>query len=286
MLDPFTLFLIASAIPALTQGVTGIVQGNKAKNMLSGLQRPTFEIPEAAKQSLAQAQANAGTMQMAGQDIANQNLNQTTANALYNVNQNATSAPEALAAAANIFGSQMGAQNQLAFKAANDYQMRQRELVGALDKYAGWENTKFNYDVIKPFEEKAAAARALAGAGMTNKYEALKDMSGIAATALKNPDFKSMFGTSDNANATGIMSDAGTENYVGGGLTQQQRTKIDSIVNGLPTQTQDISFNYPKGVEQFGNVLAGATSLSNFLNPNITGYNQYGQPQIQGSLLH
>ena len=97
-MDPFTLSVIASAIPSLVQGVTGIVQGNKAKDMLSGLQRPTFEIPKAATQSLAQAQANAGTMQMAGQDIANQNLNQSAANALYNVNQNATSAPEALAA--------------------------------------------------------------------------------------------------------------------------------------------------------------------------------------------
>lgn len=238
MLDPFTLSLIASAIPAITQGVTGIVQGNKAKNMLSGLQRPTFEIPEAAKQSLAQAQANAGTMQMAGQDIANQNLNQTTANAIYNVNQNATSAPEALAAAANIFGSQMGAQNQLAFKAANDYQMRQRELVGALDKYAGWQNTKFNYDVIQPFQEKAAAARALAGAGMTNKFQSLKELSGIGATALQNPDFKSMFGTgNENTTVSTIMSDAGTQSadVAMSELGVNEKAKVDAILKGLPT---------------------------------------------------
>lgn len=239
MIDPFTLSLIASSIPAVAQGITGLVQGRKAKNMLAGLDRPTFNIPTAATESLNQARMNASTMQMAGQTQAEQGLNQTAANALYNINQNATSAPEALAAMVGVYGNQMGAQNQLSMQAARDYNARQRELVGALDKYSGWQAKEWDYNVNQPFQEKAMAARALAGAGMNNKFQALKGLSGIGATALQNPDFKKLFDPKTTAvsgnSGTGVMSDAGSQTYSpdGNTLTNEQKSEVTNLLNAL-----------------------------------------------------
>lgn len=238
-MDPLTIMALASSIPAIAQSVTGMIQGGKAKNILNDLQRPAFNIPTAATESLNQARMNASTMQMAGQTQAEQGLNQTAANALYNINQNATSAPEALAAMVGVYGNQMGAQNQLSMQAARDYNARQRELVGALDKYSGWQAKEWDYNVNQPFQEKAMAARALAGAGMNNKFQALKGLSGIGATALQNPDFKKLFDPKTTAvsgdGGTGVMSDAGSQTYSpdGNTLTDEQKAILDSHFNAL-----------------------------------------------------
>ena len=94
---PIAALTALSAVPAIAQGVTGLVQSARSKDILKNLQRPTFEIPEAATQALNRSKNLASSMNMAGQANVESRLDQNTANALYDINQDSTSGVEALA---------------------------------------------------------------------------------------------------------------------------------------------------------------------------------------------
>jgi hypothetical protein len=173
-----------AALAPLAQTATGLVQSNRAKKILEGLNTPTYDIPKAQTESLNIARTLASTNQLPNQVQAEQALDQSTANALYNVNQNAQSGTEALAALSGVYGNQMGAQNQLAGQAANFVQGQKQNYMNELAKYAAYQDKAFDYNVNQPFQRKMAEAQGLAGAGMNNKYQGFKSITGIAANAL------------------------------------------------------------------------------------------------------
>lgn len=177
---------LAPAIPALAQGVTGIVQTQKSKNILEGLNRPAFEIPKAATEALNQARVNASTMYSPTHNNQQQAINQAFANTAYNVNQNATSAPEALAALVGAGANQMNAENQLGAQDAQSVANYRNQLQNELNTYAGWQNQAWSWDKQQPYIAKSNAAMALGNAGMNNTYQAIKGLSGVAAQGLLN----------------------------------------------------------------------------------------------------
>jgi hypothetical protein len=173
-----------SAVPAVVQGVQGVIQGRKARQMLDGLERPTYEIPQSVLQGTQRMVNAASSFQMPGQDAYQQSIDQASSNALYNINQNATSGPEALAAMAGVYGSQMGAQNQMALAAAQDYQQRNAMASQALMNKGAYEEKQWMTNVYQPYAEEAQAASALAEAGKINAYQAVKGLAGVGANAL------------------------------------------------------------------------------------------------------
>jgi hypothetical protein len=259
MFDPITLAAL-SAIPAVAQGVTGLVQSQRSKNILKNLERPTYAIPEAQTQALNRSKNLASSMQMAGQSNVAQKIDQASANALYDINQNSSSGVEALAALSGVYVNQMAQENQLGLNAAQDYERRQAMVGNELNKYAGYQDKAWDYNVNQPFQEKAAAAQALGEAGMRNKYEGMKGVVGAGVMGMKMQN-----ANEDNAAWLKAFKDS------------QSSLPADAL-------TQNYSTNTPKSLEEFGKSLEGATSLSKLLNPNITGYNQYGQPQFDNSL--
>jgi len=248
---PIAALTAISAIPAVTQAITGLTQSARSKDILRNLERPTYNIPLAATEALNRSKNLASSNQMAGQSNVTQRIDQATANSLYDINQNSSSGVEALAALSGVYSNQMDAENQLGLNAAQDYQRRQAAVNNELNRYAGYQDAQWDYNVNQPFQEKAAAAQALGEAGMRNKYEGLKGVVGAASMGLSGMGNKS--------------------------ATNQSSLPADAL-------TQNFSPNTPKSLEQFGKSLEGATSLSKVLNPNITGYNQYGQPQFDNGL--
>lgn len=241
-MDPMTLMALASAVPAIAQGITGFAQSGKAKNILKDLQRPTYTIPTEATKALSTAKNIASSMQMAGQQNVQQRIDQSSANALYGIEQNATSGAEALAALTGVYANQMGQENQLGANAAMDYERRQQAAQSAMNTYAGWQDKAWDYNVNQPYQDKLNAAQALAQAGMTNKYQGLKSLAGVGANAIAGM----------NPKATGsLASDAMAENtsMVGtnevNNLTKKQVNDIISGIVGKPSMPTISNPNVP-----------------------------------------
>lgn len=256
MLDPITLSIISSSIPAVAQGITGFIQGKKGKDILGNLSRPTMEIPQAATEALNTARTLASSNQLPNQVQAQQGIDQSTANAMYNINQNATNSTEALAALTGVYGNQMNAQNELAGQAANFAMAQDQNFMNALNQYAGYQQQAWDYNVNQPYQAKLAEGQALTGAGMRNKYEALKTGAGIGANALM---YKGLFGgdkTPKVDTEKNMVDDMNTSNLNNRGdnikLTPEQETFVNSTSQLGATQ----------GVFNAPNVNVGGQSMS------------------------
>ncbi len=195
MIDPITLSLVASAVPAAVQGITGLIQNRKANRLASGLQDPVYDIPQSAVRALANAQNQSYSRQMSGQANLQNDLEQRQAASTSDVLRTATSGAEALAALTSLNQNGLMAQNQIGFRAAQDYEARQNALRNQLGVMAGYEDKAFEINEMQPFLRDAAAASALKNAGINNMYQGIKGLAGAAATGLGNMqggDVKSM----------------------------------------------------------------------------------------------
>jgi hypothetical protein len=183
-MDPMTMMMLAkgvsSGIPALTQAGIGIWQNKKANDLMENLVDPVYEIPEAAKDSLSLARNNAGSRMMSGQTQAQQMLDQNYANTSEDIMEAAGSSNDALGALVKANANMQGSQNELSMKAAQDYEKRQLDLTRALAMMAGYEDKKFQVDVIDKFNRDSTAASAFKNAAINNIFDATKTASGAA----------------------------------------------------------------------------------------------------------
>lgn len=178
---PLAAVAAISAAPALAQGITGFVQSKRAKDILRNLQRPTYQIPNSATEALNTARVLASTNQLPNQVQAEQSINQSAANANYNITQNATSGTEALAAMMGVAGGQMSAMNELSGMGANFANQQNQNLINSLNRYASYEDKAFQLNQFEPYMMKLQEGQALAAAGMQNKFNALNNLAGIGA---------------------------------------------------------------------------------------------------------
>ena len=204
-------------------------------------------------------------MQMAGQNNINQRLDQATANSLYDINQNSSSGVEALAALSGVYSNQMDAENQLGLNAANDYARRQAAVNNELNRYAGYQDKSWDYNVNQPFQEKAAAAQALGEAGMRNKYEGLKGLVGAGVMGMQ------MKNTQDT-------NDAWLKAFQGSQSTLPAAAMTQDFSNNTPKGTQDFNTNLSKSGAMQGIIPSEiSTGIANALS-SVAGksYDSYG----------
>lgn len=176
-------------------------------------------------------------MQMAGQNNINQRLDQATANSLYDINQNSSSGVEALAALSGVYSNQMDAENQLGLNAAQDYQRRQMAVGNELNRYAGYQDKAWDYNVNQPFQEKAAAAQALGEAGMRNKYEGLKGVVGAGVMGMNmqnNKEDKDALLKAFQGSQSTLPAAAMTQDFsIGGGFSNAQIKAMEGALGNL-----------------------------------------------------
>lgn len=249
-MDPLTLAAI-SAIPSAIQGVVGLTQSAKSKNILKDLQRPTYNIPTEATAALNAAKNLASSNQMAGQTNVEQRLDQASANAMYGIEQNATSGAEALAALTGVYSNQMGQENALGLNAAQDYQRRQQAAQSAMNTYAGWQDKAWDYNTNQPYQDKLSAAQALGEAGMRNKYEGLKGVVGVGANYLKGM-------TPKTENVGSLASDALSENVgMGGNEVSAETTRALENAVGMGGNQGVLSNDMATGINNALGSVAG-----------------------------
>lgn len=258
MPDPMTMSLIAqnapnllAIAPAIAQGITGIQQSRRAKDILRNLNRPQFNIPTAATESLGTARTLASTNQLPNQVQAEMAINQGTANSLYNINQNATSGTEALAAITGVAANENAAMNDLSGRAAVFSQQQNQNLINQLNQYAGWQQNAWDYNVNQPYQMKLAEGQAQAAAGMQNKYEALKGGAGAMANifgqkALMETGGTGGVGTGVNMTANNnMMLDASSTNFKSV-LTPEDAALIAQLQKIAASKGSGIATVYPQ----------------------------------------
>ena len=250
-MDPMTLASLIQAVPAVAQGIVGVVQGIKGNKMGRDLKDPFYEPPQAATQALGNARNASYSRNMAGQGNLQNEIEQRNASSVSDVLAGATSGVDALAALTAINKNTLNSQNQLGFQSARDYEGRQRELRGQLNNYAGYQDKQFEINTMQPFLRDAAAASALKNAGLTNAYQGLKG----AANA-----------------GSAIAISEGAKNGLGGGITPDQWNQPNgnpSLNNGFVPKIAGAAQPSATDFATIMQVLSGINGGSSlFTNPN------------------
>jgi hypothetical protein len=180
--------LIAALIqlgPAAYQMFQGIKQTREGKEMQKNLgERVGYEIPEAAQSALGIAKSVASPMEMAGQRNMQNAIALQQASTLGRATRAATSSQDLLGVMTNLGEKGMEQEQEIGMAAAQDYQRRQQMLAGAYNMMAGYQEKK-RADEQQDWYEKAQAAAAMRGAGMTNTLGGIEGLSGVLSSFLK-----------------------------------------------------------------------------------------------------
>lgn len=158
-MDPFTLM-------SLAQGGIGIAQ--TIGSLFKKDNRPTYEIPNALKQSLALANAQVGA-RMPGYTQATDQANMVAANQL----SAAAQSGNALEAVQTIAGSQQGAMRDIAQMDAQSERQDIANLQQTLSQVAQAQDQQFMANEMAPYQDSSQEKRDLMGAGMENIFGAM-----------------------------------------------------------------------------------------------------------------
>lgn len=182
-MDPLTISLIAGLAPQVLKIGQGAFQKSQSKRMMEDNIRPTYSTPDEINQLLAIAKNNASLSQMPGRGFARQELDVNVANAATSITEASSSSAGAMAALTNLHANRGSELRQMAFEDAN-FQLQQDELLKqALELKANYTDKEFNMNELIPFQDTAAAAGAMYGAGTQNMFSGIEGIGMTVAQA-------------------------------------------------------------------------------------------------------
>lgn len=155
---------VAAAV-ASAGATVGAVQYFKGKADQKKNKRPTYEIPEEAKQNLTLAQQMAlqGIPEAQRQNYID-NIQRTSATSLRNLG----SRNAALAGVAQVQQQQNNAYQQLFGMDAQARQANQKGILDQNQNMANYRDQAFQFNSVNPYYEKTAQNQAMMGAGLQN----------------------------------------------------------------------------------------------------------------------
>jgi len=173
----------SALIPLLLAGgkaALGGIQALRGGQLAKGAKRPTYEIPSAVSEQVRIAKAQALNNRLPGQSAAEQAIQGSTQAGIRAAQETGPSNSSIMATIAALNANQNTASQNLATQGAQFQQGNIQNLQSTLGSLANYQDKKFEYNQQKPFEDKAAAAAALKGAGIQNISSGLTDAAGIA----------------------------------------------------------------------------------------------------------
>ncbi len=169
---------------SLIKGAVGAGQVAKGAKLAKSAIRPKYNIPSAANEYLANARARS-VQGLPGQDLIEQKLGASTSSGIRQAEQGASSSAGLMATIAGLKGSEQAGLTDIGIKSAEYRDVNQERLQNALLRYGDYQDKEFDMNQQKPFEDKAAAAQALKGAGIQNIVTGLEGIGGAFATGAK-----------------------------------------------------------------------------------------------------
>jgi len=182
-MDPLLGSAILGAVPKLLEAGLGIGQTIKGSKMAKEAKRPVYQRPGEITRYTKRAQSRAADTGFSGQTTAESKIGKATADVVQKAKDVAD--PMAYLDVVSRAGAQEQSQLQdVAMFAAQDRERRQQEADQALLLSAQYADKEFDINKMQPYQEKAAAASALKGAGIQNISGGLSGLAGIASSMI------------------------------------------------------------------------------------------------------
>lgn len=198
---------LIAAIPSAFQTIYGITQASRAAAGLRNLKRPEYSMPGEVGNVLALNAAAYADPYSVGEQRAQANIGQTTANAAAQARDSGMGA----AMAAAIAGQANSGYNQLQVQVEQDRENRRRSLEGALSTVAQYRDLEWQMNKFAPFADKQSELRQMHGAGMQNIMGGIDGLSAIGVNnALSRSASPAPTPQAAATAATGIQSNAAT----------------------------------------------------------------------------
>lgn len=159
----------AGFIPGLIQTGFGIADRIKGKRKLkeaqSFFEENKYAIPEGAKGALGVAERQASGLRLPGEDILRSRAAEATSGAVGAAQQAATSSSDILGVLGNVYGQQQQREQDISLAGANRFDQNQAALRGELGRFAGFEQEKWKYNALMPYQQMLGQAEALSSRG-------------------------------------------------------------------------------------------------------------------------
>ena len=185
---PAVAAALISAAPAALKGIQGLAQGAKGSKLAKKNIRPTYEIPKEFQQNLAIAE-NMGRVGLPQQQYTQglQNIQRGQSAGLRQLGRMGRGGSVAGLARAG-----MDATLGLDVADANARMRNQQSAMGYRSLMGQQQLAKQQYDKFAKYEEEAAAAEALQGAGRQNVMGGLSDLASVGMTAMAYGDLSGL----------------------------------------------------------------------------------------------
>lgn len=244
-MDPLTISAIASAAPAVLQGIQSGIQGLRAGRIRN--RRPTYNIPKEIYDNVATATGayNAASMYgMPGQGRIQNNIAGSQASSNQAIMQSQQSPAAMLAGLSSVNQNTSNAMANLGADAARFRQSNMDNtrlgMLSAKQALAAYKDREFEINKMKPFQDAMFAQGALRGASQQNLYGAVSSLANTAGQYATRGGFKQPSQTMAVASTvpgTGVGTQGrdavintliNTPEYAG--MTREQ---VESIVYGI-----------------------------------------------------
>ena len=167
-MDPMTIAMLAAAGVQTAQGIgqtiSSAIKRRKAKREFD-----PYQIPASARASLEKASSLATMRGIPGEDLTRSRAMSSVARGTEVARRTAESPSDVLAVLGRLHGdSYMGFEQNMAMQGANAYERRQQGLMGALNRFAGYETEKWQYTELYPYMQAMGEAGQIDAAGSQN----------------------------------------------------------------------------------------------------------------------
>jgi hypothetical protein len=233
---------LISAAPAALKGIQGLAQGLKGSKLAKKNIRPTYEIPQEFQQNLAIAE-NMGRVGLPQQQYTQ---------GLQNIQRGQTAGLRQLGrmgrggSVAGLARAGMDATLGLDVADANARMRNQQSAMGYRSLMGQQQLAKQQYDKFAKYEEEAAAAEALKGAGRQNVMGGLSDLANIGMTAMAYGD---LGGTGKNKVAPVYNANFNPQSYMS--KMGMPNPKTTMPMSGFPFQGFGGMSNQQKILQKF-----------------------------------
>ena len=234
---------LISAAPAALKGIQGLFQGAKGSKLAKKNIRPTYEIPKEFQQNLAIAE-NMGRVGLPQQQYTQ---------GLQNIQRGQTAGLRQLGRmgkGGNVAGlarAGMDATLGLDVADANARMSNQRAAMGYRSQIGQQQLAKQQYDKFGRYEEDAAAAEALKGAGRQNVMGGLSDLANIGMTTIAYGDLS---GTGKGkVPKTGLLPKLNPQDYLN--KLGMPNPKMTTPMSGYPFTGTGSMSNEQKILQKF-----------------------------------
>lgn len=257
---------------AIKMGV-GAKQWKEGKRLTKELEgkRPVLDTPQAFKEKEGFLRNAAIDNRMAGQTQMEQQVNANTSNQLRNIQDTAGSGIQALTAALVANNNQNKMLNQIGIQSAQAQQNDMANLYGMLDGKSNLQQKMWEFNVLQPYMEKSAQAKALKEAGPQNILTALKDEQESASSfGSMGGGMGGMMGGGGGAKKGDVNFNAGSASNISAELNRGQGGTFQ------PANAQMFGQLYNSGINPYGdNSGFNRNSMNNGLNPRSLNDDYY-----------